>query len=70
VPPREWGRRKHIQKPSEDVAVRSWIARRSPAANHLDEGMHAHYSTVSMEEKSDAVATVIDLAGYREAMGK
>jgi hypothetical protein len=28
------------------------------------------YSTVSMEEKSEAVAKVFDLAGYREAMGR
>jgi hypothetical protein len=38
--------------------------------NHLDEGMHRHYSTVSEAEKSEAVAAVIDLAGYREAMGR
>ena len=38
--------------------------------NHLDEDMHRHYSTVSEAEKSEAVAAVIDLAGYREAMGR
>ena len=38
--------------------------------NHLDDRMHAHYSTVSQEEMSQAVAAVIDLAGYREAMGR
>ena len=37
-------------------------------SNHLDEGMHAHDSTVSDAEKSAAVVAVIDLAGYREAM--
>jgi hypothetical protein len=31
--------------------------------------MHAHYSTVSQEEMNKAVAAIIDLAGYREAMG-
>jgi integrase len=38
--------------------------------SHLDEGMHAHYSTVSQREMNEAVAAVIDLAGYREAMGR
>jgi hypothetical protein len=32
--------------------------------------MHRHYSTVSEAEKSGAVAAVIDLAGYRETMGR
>jgi hypothetical protein len=32
--------------------------------------MHAHYSTVSQEEMSQAVAAVIDLAGYRESTGR
>lgn len=41
-----------------------------PRPSHLDEGMHAHYSTVSQEEMNEAVAAVIELAGYREAMGK
>jgi integrase len=38
--------------------------------SHLDEGMHRHYSTVSQREMNEAVAAVIDLAGYREAMGR
>jgi hypothetical protein len=31
--------------------------------------MHAHYSTIGAAEMGQAVAKVIDLAGYREAMG-
>lgn len=38
--------------------------------SHLSKDMHKHYSTVSQREMSDAVAAVIDLAGYREAMGR
>ena len=38
--------------------------------SHLSEDMRPHYSTVSRREKSEAVAKVIDLAGYREAMGR
>jgi hypothetical protein len=38
--------------------------------SHLTEGMHKHYSTVSQREMNEAVAAVIDLAGYREAMGR
>ena len=38
--------------------------------SHLTEGMHRHYSTVSQREMNEAVAAVIDLAGYREAMGR
>ena len=37
--------------------------------SHLDEGMHAHYSTVSAVETADALAKVVSLAGYRAAMG-
>jgi hypothetical protein len=32
--------------------------------------MRTVYSTVSQREMNEAVAAVIDLAGYREAMGK
>jgi hypothetical protein len=32
--------------------------------------MNRHYSTVSQREMNEAVAAVIDLAGYREAMGR
>jgi hypothetical protein len=38
--------------------------------SHLDEGMHRLYSRVSQREMNEAVAKVIDLAGYREAMGR
>jgi hypothetical protein len=38
--------------------------------SHLTEGMHRHYSTVSQQEMTAAVAAVIDLPGYREAMGR
>jgi hypothetical protein len=37
--------------------------------SHLDPDMHAHYSTISSDETTDAIAKVIDLAGYRAAMG-
>ena len=37
--------------------------------SHLAPDMHRHYSTVSQEEMNEAVAKVIDLASYREAMG-
>jgi integrase len=37
--------------------------------SHLDPEMHAHYSTIGAAEMGQAVAKVIDLAGYREAMG-
>jgi hypothetical protein len=30
--------------------------------------MHRHYSTVSQRDMNEAVAAVIDLAGYREAI--
>lgn len=36
-------------------------------SNHLDEEMHAHYSTVSGNEMTQAVAQVIDLAAFRKA---
>jgi len=32
--------------------------------------MHKLYSTVSQREMNEAVAAVIDLAGYSEAMGR
>ena len=38
--------------------------------SHLTEGMHKLYSTVSQREMNEAVAAVIDLAGYSEAMGR
>lgn len=37
-------------------------------ANHLDEEMHNHYSTVSQTEMHDALARVIRLADYRQAL--
>jgi hypothetical protein len=36
-------------------------------SNHLDDEMHAHYSTVSGAEMTNAVAQVIDLAAFRTA---
>ncbi|MFO0741217.1 MAG: hypothetical protein U0270_35285 [Labilithrix sp.] len=39
-------------------------------ANHLDDEMHAHYSTVSSDEMTCAVAQVIDLAAFRRAHEK
>lgn len=36
-------------------------------SNHLDDEMHAHYSTVSGQEMTQAVAQVIDLAAFRKA---
>jgi hypothetical protein len=36
-------------------------------SNHLDDEMHAHYSTVSGAEMTKAVAQVIDLASFRKA---
>lgn len=36
-------------------------------SNHLDDAMHAHYSTVSQTEMTQAVAQVIDLAAFRRA---
>lgn len=36
-------------------------------SNHLDDEMHAHYSTVSGQEMTHAVAQVIDLAAFRMA---
>lgn len=38
--------------------------------SHLSDSMHRLYSTVSQREMNEAVAAVIDLAGYREAMGR
>ena len=38
--------------------------------SHLSESMHRHYSTVSQSEMNEAVAAVVDLAAYREAMGR
>jgi hypothetical protein len=37
--------------------------------SHLAPDMHRLYSTMSQREMNEAVAKVIDLAGYREAMG-
>lgn len=36
-------------------------------SNHLNDEMHAHYSTVSEAEMTQAVAKVIDLAAFRRA---
>jgi hypothetical protein len=72
---REFSRRiapKGMRRTSKDLlraaGVRDIVA--MALNSHLDEGMHAHYSTVSQEEMNEAVAKVIHIARYREAMGQ
>ncbi len=47
------------------AGVRDIVAMAIP--NHLDDEMHAHYSTVSGAEMTNAVAQMIDLATFRKA---
>ncbi len=60
---------KGMRRANEDLmraaGVRDIVA--TAVSNHLDDEMHAHYSTVSGKEMTQAVAQVIDLAAFRKA---
>jgi hypothetical protein len=54
-----------VREEMRAAGVRDIVA--MAVSNHLDDEMHAHYSTVSGSEMTQAVAQVIDLAAFRTA---